>query len=256
LGGLSVLRRIRARLPGEDVIYFADQAHVPYGDKSVAELERYLADNVAYLEAAGVDAIVVGCNTSCAIAAREGWPEAGVPILDLIAAAAADVVASGARRVGVLATAATARSGAYGDAIRALDPSLSVEEAGAPALVPLVEAGVLTGDEARAAVESACAPFRAPLDALVLACTHFPFLDAHFAAVLGAGVRRIDPAEAQAERAVAFARERGGRAEGGRTRYVTTGDPETFRAALAAIVGPPGPDDRVERAVLYTRKMR
>jgi glutamate racemase len=249
LGGLSVLRRVRARLPAEDLVYLADQAHVPYGDRSVEELRRYLVRNVAYLDACGVDAIVMGCNTSCAIAAREGWPVARVPILDLIEAAAAAVVASGARRVGVLATSATARSGAYGNAIRRLDPGISVEEVAAPALVPLVEAGCLSGDVARAAVENACAPFRAPLDALVLACTHFPFLDSHFAAVLGPDTLRIDPSAAQAERAVAFATLRGAReAETGRTRYVTTGALEPFRAALPAFAGVLGPHDGVERS--------
>jgi glutamate racemase len=149
----------------------------------------------------------------------------------------------------VLATSATTRSGAYGKAIRRLDPAVSVEEVAAPALVPLVEAGCLTGDVARAAVENACAPFRAPLDALVLACTHFPFLDAHFTAVLGPDTLRIDPSAAQAERAVAFATLRGAReAETGRTRYVTTGALESFREALPAFAGPLGPHDSVERS--------
>lgn len=249
LGGLSVLRRVRALLPAEDLVYLADQAHVPYGDRTVAELHRYLERNVAFLEGCGVDAVVMGCNTSCAVAAREGWPAARIPILDLIAAAASAVVASGARRVGVLATAATARAGAYGDAIRRLDPEVVVEEVGAPALVPLVEAGRVDGDEARAAVESACAPFRAPLDALVLACTHFPFLDAHFAAVLGPETLRIDPSAAQAERAVAFAAARGPlRNETGRTRYVTTGALEPFRAALPRFAGTLAAGDSVERS--------
>ena len=116
-------------------------------------------------------------------------------------------------------------------------------------MVPLVEAGRLTGDIARAAVENACAPFRAPLDALVLACTHFPFLDAHFAAVLGPDTLRIDPSAAQAERAVGFATLRGAReAETGRTRYVTTGALEPFRAALPAFVGALGPHDSVVRS--------
>ena len=74
MGGLTVLRRVRARLLSEDIVYLADQAHVPYGDRTVAELHSYLVDNIAYLEACGVDAIVMGCNTSCAVAAREGWP--------------------------------------------------------------------------------------------------------------------------------------------------------------------------------------
>jgi glutamate racemase len=241
-----VLRAVRERLPREDLVYLADQAHVPYGDRPASELRRLLADNVAFLEGAGVDAVVMGCNTSCAVAARFGWPASRVPILDLIEAAADAVAASGARRVGVIATTATARSGAYGAAIRARLPQAVVEEVAAPALVPLVEAGVLAGPIARSAVAAACARFTPELDALVLACTHYPLLDPVFAAVLGANVSRIDPALAQSERAVAFAAARGAaRGESGRTRYVTTGPLEPFREALRALAGPPGPGDEI-----------
>jgi len=226
----------------------ADQAHVPYGDRTPDELVELLAHNVAYLVAAGVDAIVMGCNTSCAIAAERGWPASDVPILDLIAVAADAVVALGAPRVGVVATAATARSGAYGNAIRARAPRVSVQEVAAPRLVPLVEAGTITGPLARAAVAEALAAFAPPLDALVLACTHYPFLDAEFAAVLGPQVERIDPAVAQADRAVAFVRARGGPNEHGATRYVTTGAPAAFRNAVEAIVGPFGPHDEIVHA--------
>jgi len=216
------------------VVYLADQAHVPYGDRAPEELVRLLAANVAYLEGAGVEGIVMGCNTSCAIAASFGYPPARVPILDLIEAAAGAVSASGASRVGVLATSTTVRSGAYGAAIRRRAPALAVEERAAPALVPLVEAGTLHGPQARAAVSAACGAFGAPFDALVYACSHYPLLDAEFAAVLGPRVVRLDPAEAQAVRAAAFARASGALGRG-RTRYVTTGPLEPFAAALAAL---------------------
>ena len=233
---------MRARLPLEDIVYLADQAHVPYGERTTDDLVRLLAANVAYLEESGVDAVVMGCNTSCAVAAERGWPRTRVLILDLIEAAADDVVRSGAARVGVLATSATALSGAYGNAIRARARGTLVQEYAAPKLVPLVEAGTLTGPLALQAVAEACAQFETPLDALVLACTHYPLLDAHFAAVLGPGVRRFDPALAQAGRALRYVRARGGERGAGRTTYVTTGDLETFRAAVGALT-PAGPGE-------------
>jgi glutamate racemase len=203
-----------------------------------------LRTNVAYLEAAGVSAIVMGCNTSCAVAATFGYPSASIPIFDLIESAAGGVAASGAQRIGVVATAATIRSSAYGNAIRRIGPHLDVQEVAAPALVPLVEAGKLTGAEPRAAIAAAHAEFKAPLDALVLACTHYPLLDSHFAEVFGPGVARIDPAEAQAARAAGFARSArlGG---SGRTRYLTTGALEPFQRALEALAGPLGPSDEI-----------
>ncbi len=242
-----MVRRVRALLPAEDLVFFADQAHVPYGDRSEDELADLLARNAAYLAAQRVDAIVMGCNTTCAIAARRGWPEAGVPILDLIAAAADAVAATGARRVGVIATTATARSGAYGEAIRDRVTGVDVQEVAAPELVPLVEAGIRSGPVARAAIAAALAGFSRPLDALVLACTHYPLLDAEFAALLGPDVPRIDPAVAQSECAAAFARARGiaRPAESGSTRYVTNGAVIAFRAAVEAIAGPLGPRDAV-----------
>jgi glutamate racemase len=243
-----VVRRVRALLPREDLVFFADQAHVPYGERTPDELAALLANNVAFLAAQGVDAIVMGCNTTCAVAAERGWPDAGRPILDLIAAAADTVAASGARRVGVLATSATARSGAYGRAIRARAPHVAVQELAAPRLVPLVEAGTLDGPLARAAVAEALAPFELPLDVLVLACTHYPLLDAEFAALLGPHVARIDPAASQAERAAAFARERGPRSGDGTTRYITNGPLAPFHAAVESIVGALAPGDSVVQA--------
>jgi glutamate racemase len=224
LGGLTVLRRLRALLPHEDLVYFADQRNVPYGDRSDDDLRALLCANVDYLCGQGVDAIVMGCNTSCAIASRYGWPPAEAQIFDLIDAASEAVAASGARRVGVLATAATVRIGAYGTAIRTRCPQIEVRESGAPELVPLVEAGVLSGPRACDAVASACAPLGADLDALVLACTHFPLLERAFDAVFGSATLRIDPAEVQARRAAAWTLDRmpGGTGRRGRTRYVTT----------------------------------
>jgi glutamate racemase len=249
LGGLTVLRRVRALLPFEDLVYFADQKHVPYGDRSTTELRGLLASNVGYLGAQGVDAIVMGCNTSCAIAARFGWPASQVPILDLIDAVADAVSASGARRVGVLATSATARSGAYGDAIRSREPRAIVREVAAPALVPLVESGIVSGPVALAAVAAACAELGAGLDAVVLACTHYPLLDAVFAQVLGDSVLRLDPAERQAERAAVWARTNspaGVRGRPGSARYITNGALPAFRAAIEAFAGEPTNGDSVE----------
>lgn len=243
-----MVRRVRALAPHEDLLFFADQAHVPYGERGIDDLADLLQRNVASLASAGVDAIVMGCNTTCAVAAERGWPEVPVPIFDLIAAAADTVAASGARRIGVLATTATARSGAYGTAIRARRGDADVQEVAAPALVPLVESGTLDGPLARAAVAAALAEFAGPLDALVLACTHYPLLDAQFAAVLGPGVRRIDPAAAQAERVAAYLATRPGSAGSGATRYLTNGALEPFAAAVAAIAGPLGPRDTVALA--------
>src|SRR5438270_7370410 len=88
LGGLTVLRRVRELLPSSDLIFFADQAHVPYGDRSAAELADLLTQNVTFLNARGAELIVMACNTSCATASEFGWPASRAPIVDLIESAA------------------------------------------------------------------------------------------------------------------------------------------------------------------------
>ncbi|MGH7738460.1 MAG: glutamate racemase [Candidatus Tyrphobacter sp.] len=246
LGGLTVLRRLREWLPDADVLYFADQANVPYGDRSAGEIQMFLRENVAWLEKHGCEAIVMACNTSCAIAATYGWPRARARIFDLIDAGARDVAARGYRRVAVVATVATVRAGAYAAAIAHAGSRAEVREIAAPALVPLVEARA-DAREVERAVSDVCANLDGSIDALVYGCTHYPLIDDAFARVLGARVERIDPAVAQAAN-VALAT-RGTRLAAGRgaTEYATSGalqpfalrvgeagsaaDPKVFRAS-------------------------
>lgn len=233
LGGLTVLARLRERMPAADMIFFADQANVPYGDRTHGELLRLLRANLARFDEYGVDAIVMGCNTSCAIAERYGWPDSQAPVLDLIESAAIAVERGGFARVGVVATAATVGAGSYGRTLRKRIGGVDVVEVPAPALVPLVEAGAIEGDEPRTAVTEVCAHLPLDLDALVYGCTHYPVLEAHFRSALGTGVALVDPAVVQAERAQVMV---GTGANGtGRTTYLTSGDEAAFRANIERI---------------------
>lgn len=234
LGGLTVLAALRAAGVRDDVIYFADQAHVPYGDKSDAELHALLATNLRWLRDFGADAVVMGCNTSCAVASRLGWPDVPFPlgVADLIANGADALRATAYRRVAVVATVATVRSGAYGNAIRAVAPHVDVLEIAAPQLVPLVEAGASESDAARDAVAAIAAALPADIEAIVYGCTHYPLLDAHFARALP-NAARIDPAVQQA-RAVAQLPLAHGT---GRTTYVTNGDVTAFETNVRRWTG-------------------
>jgi len=237
LGGLTVLRRVRELLPAHDLLYYADQANVPYGDRSPGELFALTERNVQQLNAAGVKAIVMACNTSCATASEFGWPPSDVPILDLIESAALAVKDGGYRNVGVIATAATARSGAYALTIGEIQPGTHVTEIAAPALVPLVEAGNLHGEEAYAAVADACGGLPADVDAVVLACTHYPLLSEHFRAVLGERAPIIDPAIRHAQRAARLVAQLNLLAGSAATYYVTSGNPQRFRENLERLIG-------------------
>jgi glutamate racemase len=225
LGGLTVLAALRDAAIDDDIVYFADQAHVPYGERTDADLHGLLTANLAWLEQHGVDVVVMGCNTSCAVASRLGWPATKfrLPIQDLIVNGAQAFAQSPFRRVAVVATAATVRSHAYAHAIAAVAPHIEVVEIAAPLLVPLVEAGESESDRARDAVRDVVAEFPPGVDAIVYGCTHYPLLDAHFAAAVPSAAR-IDPAREQARAVIALHLAPGNE----ETLYVTNGDVALF----------------------------
>lgn len=198
LGGLTVLEAVRASVDRTDIVYYADTAHVPYGDRTLEEVSGFARRIIAHLMEREPAAIAIACGTTCSAFDKLGWPEIGVPLLGLVepgARAAASASRTGS--IGVVATNATARSGVFDRGIRAVRPDAVVTSVGAPALVPIVEAGRWASDEARDAVRACCEPFvRAACDTVVLGCTHFPHLTRWFAAALGPGVRLIDPGEA------------------------------------------------------------
>ncbi|HZY98360.1 MAG TPA: glutamate racemase [Candidatus Baltobacteraceae bacterium] len=240
LGGLTVVRRVHERLPQADLLFFADQAHVPYGDRTPDDLHRLLSANLAWLDRQGAATIVIGCNTSCAIAERYGWPSTRAHVLDLIDSAATAVQRAGYRRVGVVATAATVRAGSYGRTLRSAVAGAEVWEVAAPALVPLVEAGEIGTPRAHEAVAAVCAQLPCDLDAVIYGCTHYPLLEEHFRNSLGENVALVDPAVMQAERAAHLAE--GTQAESGRVRYVTSGDLGRFHENVARIMNESDPD--------------
>lgn len=237
LGGLTVLAALRAAGVDQDVVYFADQAHVPYGDRTDANLHALLAENFAYLKTHGVEAVVMACNTSCAVASKLGWPPTRFPVLDLIESAAQALAQLDFSRIAVVATAATVRSGAYAAAIRRHAAGTAVVEVAAPALVPIVERGQTGTPAALEAVRAACAQLPSGIEAVVYGCTHYPLLDREFAAVLGEPIVRIDPARAQAQQAVALVRARGLTSGRGTTHYITNGNLAAFEQNVRTWTG-------------------
>ena len=249
LGGLTVVRRVREALPDADLVFFADQAHMPYGERSADDLVRLVHLNLGWLDAQSLDAIVMACNTSCAIAEVRGWPALRASVFDLIDSAVLACERAGATRIGVVATAATVKTGAYGRRLRARIQGVAVVEVAAPALVPLVEAGRARSDAARIAVAEVCAQLPEGLDAVVYGCTHYPILEEHFSAALGDRITRLDPALMQAERVAALIAQRG-RVGTGTTRYVTNGNLEAFTANVARIMDVAAPaTERAEIAL-------
>jgi len=194
VGGLTVVRALRRRLPGVSILYLGDTARLPYGTKSRRTVLRYSQANVNFLETRGVDALVVACNTASAMALddlRVAGPRWGV--LEPGAAAAAAVSRG---HIGVIATEATVRSRAYEQEIHRLNGGLRVSQQHCPLLVPLVEEGWEEDGITELVVARYLDPLLAEgIDTLLLGCTHYPLLRRVLARVCGPGVTLVDSAE-------------------------------------------------------------
>ena len=205
VGGLTVLRASQQRLPGESTIYIGDTARHPYGTRTDAEVLQFSEELTDALVARNVKAIVIACNTATSVALsalRLRHPE--IPFIGVVRpGAAAATLATRTGRIGVIATEATVRSGAYFTAIKDQNPAVQVVTRAASQLVPLIEAGDLDGAALRDAVEDVIAPFRASgdaprIDTLLLGCTHFPLIRGMIATALGESIAVVDSAAATA----------------------------------------------------------
>jgi glutamate racemase len=250
VGGLSVARELMRQAPAQPIIYLADQAHAPYGQRSLSEI-RALAEGVArFLLEQGAQLIVVACNTASAAALRslrDGFPDVPFVGMEPAIKPAAEHTRTG--HVGVIATEATFQGELFASLVDRFATGITVHTQTCPALVPLVEAGELRSERTRVALQSYLAPLLAAgIDELVLGCTHYPFLSTLIEQVAGAGVEIVDPAPAVARQAVRVLAGRGWLAEGNQAvahRFYTSGSPDRFRIALGELVGL---DAKVEQA--------
>lgn len=202
VGGLTVVRALKRARPDLSFVYLGDTARTPYGAKTPETIRVYSEEAVRFLKGKGAGAVIVACNTASSLAAghlRERFPE--TPVFEVILPAVrAALRATKNGRIGVLGTRATVASGAYERALLAAEPETRVFSQAAPLLVPLVEEGWSATPEAAAVVGKYVAPLREEgIDALILACTHYPLLKDVIAERAGPGVRLIDSAEAAAE---------------------------------------------------------
>jgi glutamate racemase len=192
VGGLTVARAVRDQLPNESILYVGDLEHSPYGPKPIADVRRYALAVLDDLVAQGVKMLVIACNTASSAMLRDARERYDVPVVEVIQPAVRRAVASTrSGRVGVIGTAGTVQSRAYDDAFAAA-PHLELFSAACPRFVEFVESGLTTGPEVLAVAEEYLAPLRrAGIDALVLGCTHYPFLTGAISYVMGEGVSLV-----------------------------------------------------------------
>ncbi len=197
VGGLTLVRALRERVPGLDILYFADTAHVPYGERAAEEVRGFAVAIGAYLAALGAGQVLVGCNLSSAVAIEALKARLAIPVAGLIEPAAKAAVALSKRgRIGLLATTGTVKSGSYERELKALAPEVEVFSQAAPLLVHLVEQGELESERTRAVVREYLSPLlEAEIDTLIYGCTHYPWLDKVVRETTGGGIALVDPAE-------------------------------------------------------------
>lgn len=241
VGGLSVFREIRKQLPHENLIYFADQAHVPYGARTLEEVRALSETITRWLLAQGAKMIVIPCNTASAAALhylRQKFPDVPFVGMEPAVKPAAEQTQTGV--VGVLATPVTFQGELYASVVERFAQGVNVLQHTCPGLVNEIEQGAVHGNGARHILEDALHPMLDQgIDTVVLGCTHYPFVIPLIQEIAGPNVRVIDPSPAVARQV--------GRLlpspltplppGEGNIRFVTTGEGAQLRAGLWNLLG-------------------
>jgi glutamate racemase len=274
VGGLTVLHELLVRLPREDYVYLGDTARFPYGERQPEEIERFAAEIAEELLRRHAKLLVVACNavTSTALPSlieRMRQTTLGVEVIGVVRPEAAQAVAAThSGRIGLLATPTTVASGAYDDAVGAIDPHVTLHSVPCPTLASIIQAGEQFDEQAVATVRALCEPLRREgVDTVILGCTHYPLISPMLQRMLGPEVKLITSGAALARQvehalgtrdlrwpttgsAVAGGAADRSRADGeGDYRFLCTGDVDAFRELGTRFLQMPlGVVERVELA--------
>ncbi len=242
VGGLSVLREVRRLLPNEDLIYIADQAHVPYGNRSREDVFGFSDGIVRYLIKIQTKLVIIACNTASAVALadlRLKYP--ALPFVGMepaVKPAAAETITG---VVGVLATPATFQGDLYASTVERFAKGVKILQDTCPGLVKQIEEGRIESPETREILERALIPMlEEGVDEIVMGCTHYPFVIPLIEEIVGDEVAVIDPAPAVARQAERLLNEydlQKGRLEEGEVLFYTTGATNDLDTILTTLLG-------------------
>ena len=239
-GGLTVARSVIDQLPHESVHYLGDTARQPYGPKPIAEVREYALECLDHLNAQGVKALVIACNSASAAMLRDARERYDVPVVEVILPATRRAVAaSRTGRIGVICTRATAESMAYEDAFAAA-PHVELTTQVCPRFVDFVEDGVTGGEELLAVAHEYLDPLTsAGVDTLILGCTHYPLLTGVISYVMGDAITLVSSAEECAKDVYKMLTSTGLMRESGEPTYTfaTTGAPDEFETIGRRFLG-------------------
>ncbi len=244
VGGLSVLRAIRQQLPGLPVVFLADQAHVPYGPRSLEQVRAFSEAIARYLLGRGCRLIVVACNAASAAALqtlRQKFPDTPFVGMEPAVKPAAEYTRTGV--VGVLATPATFQGALYASVVERFASGVTLLQHTCPGLVIQIEAGQLDTPQTRLILEEALRPMLArEIDTVVLGCTHYPFVIPLIQQIVGPNVRVIDPAPAVARQMGRLLAACGiyQQAALAPVEFLTTGEAASLQSLLPRLLGEDG----------------
>jgi glutamate racemase len=256
VGGLTVLRELYRQLPNESILYFADTARLPYGTRTPAEIRQFCFEILSWMMQQDVKMVIMACNTSSALALEAVQSEFDVPILGLILPGARAAVKQG-KRIGVIATPATAASHAYRRAITEIDATAQVWQVGCPEFVPLVEQNRLHDPYTIEVARQYLAPLlEQQIDTLVYGCTHYPHLAPIVRRILPPLVKTVNPAEYVVTAAVQELDLTGLRNTWAPmpTRFCVSGSPEQFAQLSVQWLGCTPKVEKVSLPVVFPPK--
>jgi len=242
VGGLSVLRAVRSALPREHLLYFGDQAKVPYGSRSLEELRSLAEASARFLLSQCAKLIVIACNTASAAALkhlRAVLPE--VPFVGMEPAVKPAAEQTHTRKVGVLATPSTFQGELYASVVERFAQDVEIFQSTCPGLVSQIEKARLAAPKTRRILEEAVLPMLdAGADTLVMGCTHYPFVIPLIEKIAAGRARVIDPAPAVARQTARVLAERdllNPSPKEGSLRFISSGEAARFEYALSRLLG-------------------
>jgi glutamate racemase len=242
VGGLSVLRAVHGQMPAENIVYFGDQAHVPYGARPMEEIQKFSEVITRFLLNQDSKIIVVACNTASAAALktlREKFADVSFVGMEPAVKPAAEATQTG--KVGVLATPATFQGALYASVVERFGSDVELFQHTCPGLVSQIEKGELDTPRTREILEDALLPMlEKNIDTVVLGCTHYPFVIPLIEEIVGEDVRVIDPAPSvarQVKRLLEAKELLNPSSESGSVQFFTSGEVLAVESALSKLLG-------------------
>lgn len=256
LGGLTVVKELCRALPNEDIVYFGDTGRVPYGTKSQSTIKQYATEDEGFLLSKDVKLIIAACGTVSSVAADTAR-ELPVPFFGVVSyAAEAAVKATKNRKIGVIGTSATVKSGKHKECIEKLMPDAQVTACACPLFVPLVEEGWYTKSDiiVKETVARYLEPMvRAQVDTLILGCTHYPVLSEAISEYLGDGVELINAGTAVSEAVKNYLRDNSmlsSKEKPGNHSFYVSDKPDSFRVQASVLLEREIDENKVKRVNL------